>query len=37
VELVGPDGLLNQLTKWVPGTALEAEISEAQIVVGALM
>jgi hypothetical protein len=28
VELVGPDGLLNQLTKWVPGTALEAEISE---------
>jgi putative transposase len=28
VELVGPDGLLNQLTKRVLETALEAEISE---------
>ena len=28
VELVGPDGLLNQLTKNVLETALEAEMSE---------
>ena len=28
VDLIGPDGLLNQLTKTVLETALEAEISE---------
>jgi transposase-like protein len=28
VELIGPDGLLNQLTKTVLETALEAEMSE---------
>jgi putative transposase len=28
VELVGPDGLLNQLTKRVPETALEEEMAE---------
>jgi transposase-like protein len=28
IELVGPDGLLSQLTKWVLETALEAEMSE---------
>jgi hypothetical protein len=36
VDLVGPDGLLNQLTRNVLETALEAEMTEHRLRAGAV-